>query len=399
MSRLISFSTLAVIIGVSAFTIDSDPANGTFGPYLQSPGTDSMIVCWRTSVPSTSIVQYSPSASTTVAGSVGGGAVSGYPLTVTLTALVKEHQVALTGLLSNTVYSYTVKSTVGTTTVFEAAGSFRTLPATTGLFKFVHVGETHKEPEAGDFVPLIDSVDPLFILDSSDTVDYGTDVNQYDAMFTIVADTLKKYPLVPAVGNHTYAKPGFPPFLPGSWGKKTFKKLMALPNNEEWYSIRCGNTLFIVINSTWYYEWPSYIFTKQIKWLKEVLQDATDGINDPKFKVVIDHIPPYSSGPLYREFLERYIIRKKFVTVFNQYGVNLVLSAHDKLNEHSYKSGIHYVQTATGEIGNPTQTPNPYKIYLNSTDRAILVGEVYADTMNLKFVKATGEVLHSFTIQ
>lgn len=394
MIKSISLSALAVIFCLTAFPVDTDPGNGTFGPYLQSPGTDSMIVCWRTAVDSTSTVEYG---ATSIA-PVGGGAVS-TGLSTTSTAMVKEHQVALTGLLSNTLYSYTVKSTAGTNVVFEASGSFRTLPTTTGLFKFVHVGETHNEPEVGAFAGVIDSVDPQFILDSSDTVDYGTEVKQYDSMFTIEADTLKKYPLIAAVGNHTYAKQGFPPFLPGSWGKKTFKKLMALPNNEEWYTVRCGNTLYIVINSTWYYEWPTYIFTQQINWLKGVLQDATDGVNDPKFKVVIDHIPPYSSGPLYREFLERYIIRKKFVTVFKQYGVNLVLSGHDKMNEHSYKDGIHYVQTATGEIGYSLQSPNPYKLYVNNADRAILVGEVFADTMNLKLVKATGEVLHSFTIQ
>ncbi len=369
---------IGIVLVIAAHKSSAQDAEISFGPYLQSVTTTGAYVCWVTGSSSPSTVNY--------------GLTSAYGLTATNPDSKKEHQVALTGLVPNTVYYYQAVSTG-----FTATGSFKTLVEGTTFFRFVHLGEPHVEEEIAEFAEEMAAADPHLVVDSSDTVDHGLVRAEWDTFFGYVSSWAPGVAYYAAVGNHTYNMAnGWP--LPGSFGKREFKKIMRNPGNEEWYTVRCGNTLFISINSTWYFENPFRILGTQVDWLESQLQAATDGTDDPTFIAVYMHVPMYSSGPLYREFLERAVMRAFFEPLFTEYGVDLVLSGHDKMNQHSVKDGVHYAQSACGEIGYPFGTPNPYSIFVNNVDRCILVGEVYPDSIVCSFVSASGSVLYSFTV-
>ncbi|MBI5366178.1 MAG: metallophosphoesterase family protein [Planctomycetes bacterium] len=354
------------------------PTDRTFGPYLQSPTATSMIVCWVTATAGPSTVSY--------------GTTPALGATVTVAAPVKEHQVALSGLTPATTYHYSVSGGG-----FSGSGTFKTAVTGAAPFSFVAMGETHTEEAVSHFAEEVLAASPQLIVDASDQVDSGSSRDEWDRYFAIGSAFYPHVPVLNAVGNHTYLfSNGYP--LPASLGTAEFKRIMKSPGNEEWYSVRCGNTQFIALNSTWYFENPARIFKQQKDWLKSTLIAATDGVDDPTYKVVFMHIPTWSSGPLYREALERLAMRRYFMPLFETYHVNLVIAGHDKINEHSLKSGVHYAQIATGELGHPVETPNPHSLFVEPATRAILVADVTPSGMTCKYVTAEGVVLHSWTI-
>lgn len=358
---------LIALLFAPAIPDPDDMTDGQFGPYLQKLTKTSVVVCWRTSAKATTEVQ------------VNGA-------TLVNNTLVWYHQVPVTGLAPDTTYAYTATSKIGGVVVFSGSGTFRTSGAET--FSFVAIGEYHDEEEVAEFSEEILAAQPLLIVDPSDSVDNGTDVKEWDRYFTIGKEFYPHVPLFAAMGNHTY--------VPG-YSTGTFKKVMSNPGNEEWYTFRAGHVQFFCLNSTWYFN-PWTLSTTQVTWLVQALQQATDGVDDPKFLVAYFHIPPYSSGPIYREFLERIWVRSFLFSKLEQYGVDLVFAGHDKHNEHSQKGSIHVVQTAAGELSPSLQTYNPYKVWLDGSQRAIAVCDVTPDSITVKFVNQTGQVLHQFTV-
>lgn len=371
-------SILSGVIVCLAASIGSAQSDGTFGPYIQNLTSTSGVVCWVTATAGIGTVQY--------------GTTPSYGSTATQAVSVREHQVLLPSLRPATRYFY--RASGGGLTV---TGDFRTAVTGNAPFAFVAMGETHTEPVVATYAEEVAAVDPHFIIDASDQVDYGLVRGEWDQFFTIGQAFYPRTPLFGCVGNHTYMTSwGFP--LPGSFGKVEFKRIMNNPGNEEWFSSRCGNTQFIALNSTYYYEDPSRILVTQRAWLESTLAAATDGVNDPTFKVVYMHVPLFSSGPLYREALERIPLRAAFQSLFERYGVDLVISGHDKMNEHSLRNGVHYTQIATGELGYPIQTSNPSSLWRTRVQRAILTVQVSAGSMACRYVDPNGVVLHSFSI-
>ncbi len=367
--------TALVLMAPSAWTQSRD---GTFGPYVQNATTTSAVVCWVTATAGTGTVQY--------------GTTQQYGATATQTASVREHQVRIAGLTPGTRYFY--RATGGG---FTDTGSFRTASTGNAPFRFVAMGETHTEDAISGFSEEVVAADPFCILDASDQVDNGLVRGEWDDFFTFGEAFYPNVPLFAAVGNHTYnTSAGIP--LPGWLGKTVFKAFMNNPGNEEWFEVRNGNTLVLALNSTWYLESPSRIFTTQRDWLDARLRAAADGVNDPTFKVVLMHVPLFSSGPLYREALERIPLRSRFQPLFERYGVDLVLSGHDKMNEHSLRNGVHYAQVATGEIGYAYGTRNTSSLWRDRVTRMILVTEASATGLTCRYVDAAGVERYRFTI-
>lgn len=365
---------IAVLVSLLLSQVDGNTTDGIFGPYLQRPLPTRMTVCWRTAIPTTSHVEYG---TTPNLGNVMENLSSIY-----------LHQITLSNLQPNTLYYYVAKSSSGGQLVFDQNGTFRTPPIDASPFTFIHMAETHDEEVVSTFSSQVLSVKPHLIADASDFVDDGTKILEYDRMFTLGQDFYRHVPLAVAIGNHSYT-PGL--------NLKTWKAVMNNPGNEEWFTLRYGNTQFWFLNSTWYFN-PSPLGKAQVQWLKASLQQANDGVNDPVHRVAVFHIPPYSSGPLSRELLERWWVRKHFFGHLKQYGVKLILVGHDKFNEHSLKDGVHIAQVATGELFPKLETPNPHSQWLNVAQRAMGVVEVNGPQMKYRFVTSTGAILHEFFI-
>ena len=86
------------------------------GPYLQVPTSGSMVIRWRTDVPTDSRVSYGASP-----GSLGTN--------VDDPALVTDHEVEVSGLTPNTQYFYSVGTTTTELAGNDADHSFRTSPS------------------------------------------------------------------------------------------------------------------------------------------------------------------------------------------------------------------------------------------------------------------------------
>lgn len=105
----------------------------------------------------------------------------------------------------------------------------------------------------------------------------------------------------------------------------------ALGMPERWYETRFGDARIIALDSNQPED------SDQLRWLETALQDRT-----PEWTIVIMHHPAYSAG---WHGSER-SVQTNFVPLFEEYGVDLVLSGHD----HDYQrskpiNGVTYVVT------------------------------------------------------
>ena len=379
-----SLTTLAILTILLTTTPASGQSttDGSFGPYLQNATPNGILVCWRTGSDATSEVEYGTSAA----------------LGDSIQQLVPNrfHQVAITGLVPDTLYHYRATSRSAGQVVWSEAGTFRTAFVGNAPFRFAFLAETHDRDDVGEFKEEILGFTPNLIVDASDHVDYGSEISEWDEYFTIGAPFFRHLPNFGAVGNHLYLKSGW--FGSGIFGHiDLYKKISAHPGNEEWYSVRYGNTEFFFLNSNWYYD-PWRLSTRQISWLKGALARATDGIDDPVFKVAIHHMPIWSSGPRHREFLDRLWTRHFFLRHYQRHGLDLALTSHDAHTEHSIDGSFHELQTASGKLRTEFRTRNRKSVWRHNAGRTIGLIDVTGRTMRVGVVDKQGVELHAFSL-
>jgi len=175
---------------------------------------------------------------------------------------------------------------------------------------------------------LVDSMLPLkpaAVFHSGDLVADGTIPDQWATFNAITADLRAVADFYPALGNHENQS-------------ALFFSNFELPNNEQWYSVDCNKTHFIILNSCVAVDTAS----EQYQWLVSDLAVIPDSIT---FTVAVFHHPPYSTGSHTED--ERGL-RTTWVPLFEQYGVDVVFNGHDHDYERSYCGGIFYVVAGGG---------------------------------------------------
>ncbi|MBI4615860.1 MAG: metallophosphoesterase family protein [Planctomycetes bacterium] len=355
--------------------------DGTFGPYLQSSAPASVTVRWRTAVPATAAVEFGPA---------GGDVRAIYEVEPR-----EEHAVRLEGLLPDTVYVYRALSVEGETLVFSAEGRFRTLPAgTADAVRFACVSGSGW----GGFEDQVAAFDPHIVLAASGSA--GEEgLEGWDAHYSRGAAVAGAAPLYPAVGAGNYARTGLggTPFL---GHLNLFHRLHTLPGNEEWYSVRAGSVLFLVTNSTWYAD-PLRLSIDQIEWLDRELQSATDGKDDPLFKVLLSEAPAPGSGRDPRGVAEELWSRALIERLVARRGVDLVLAGHGTHTEHSARSGVHYLSVATAGPGGARWESRSARsaLFFDESSRTIATARAAGRTLSVDVQDDAGQVLHSFSIE
>lgn len=91
----------------------------------------------------------------------------------------------------------------------------------------------------------------------------------------------------------------------------------------EYYSFDAGGVHFTVLNTG---DGEKTISKKQLKWLKTDL--SSDSAKSASFRVVLVHKAPYSDAN-HADDEEIVVIRSQLLPVFEEYGVDIVLSGHD----------------------------------------------------------------------
>lgn len=316
--------------------------------YGSDPGRD-MTVSWTTPAPvSSPRVRFGPTSSD-LDGTVAAETVS---FTDALSGTtVYCHHARISRLDPGRTYTYLAGQDGAT-----AAGStFRTAPAGRAAFRFTSfgdqctgtTGDVLAAPQGNWVTAQIEAADPLFHTvngDLSYANTMATDDNGaydrsavWDHWFTNGAPSAMNRPWMPALGNHENEQGN------GPQGLAAYLARFALPANGEsefsgnWYAFTIGGVRFITVdtNDVVYstdFDFPilGYSHGAQKRWLQAELAAARKS-PEIDWIVVFVHYPVMSTAGG-----SDLGLRQQYQPLFDQYGVDLVLTGHSHDYERMY---------------------------------------------------------------
>ena len=322
---------LAAVFDLSAQTI-------VRGPYLQQVTEQSVIVRWRTSSGTVSVVRYG----------LDSGSLS---QTATVSGSRTEHAVLLSGLSDSTTYFYSVGDESGAL-AGDASFYFTTAPepGTSAPARFWVLGDSGtanaNAANVRDAFKAWSASQPadFMIMLGDNAYNSGTDAEYQAAVFDMYPEILRQLPLWSTLGNHdgysadsaTQTGPYYDIFnLPvaGEAG--------GLPSGTEaYYSFDYGNVHFICLDS---YESDRSTAGNMLQWLESDL-----AFNDKPWVIAFWHHPPYTKGSHDSDSEGALIdMRQNALPILEAWGVDLVLSGHSHSYERSYLLDGHYGASST----------------------------------------------------
>ncbi len=326
---------------------NTEAQNLVRGPYLQSVTESSIVICWETD-----IAGY---------GQLEHGLTDSYGYIARPSEISKRYEITLTDLEPYTTYHYRIR---GNEKILTEDSTFKTSASSEQTsFNFVAYGDTRRVSGLPAFLAVIDhrevanlisSLNPDFYLHTGDLVNNGLSLAEWNEFFEIEGKVLKKMPLFPTLGNHER-------------NSSLYFDLFHLPNNERWYSFDYGNAHFVCLQVDGYARFDRE--SEQYKWLKSDLAKT-----NKLWKFVFFHLPVYSSGP--HGCSEKMIrdVREILKPIFEQYGVDIVLSGHDHTYERSLVNGVNYIVTGGGgaELYS-SKCDNKYQVHFEKVHHCVLI--------------------------
>lgn len=223
-------------------------------------------------------------------------------------------------------------------------------------FSFIYMGDSQADPETGNYtawgqllqLAAEDKSRPAFIMIGGDLINDGNDQEEWNNFFAAGGKALKSLHLYPAMGNHD--------------NTTLFKNIFDLPGNgpagekEAFYSFDYGDAHFTVMDSNA----MGAANQGDIDWLKKDLSDT-----NKTYKIVMFHHPAYPAVENPKDNVRAETIRKAFVPIMEEAGVDLVLSGHQHVYMRTYplrngkrnEDGIVYLM---GTSGGKKYTPGTY---------------------------------------
>ena len=264
------------------------------------------------------------------------------------------HAIPLDGLQPGTRYPYTVR--VGASSKFAA---FVTAPPDDGdtPFRFLVYGDNRSDDAA--HAAIVRAMVPVasdFLVHTGDFVENGASAAQWQNFFEIEAPLLGTRCLFSCVGNHEltdgagieYARffgptdlpPGSDQLRAGEPPRSSKGSAPAATRPEHLAgTFRWGNARFFLINGM-----VSYKGTVDRTWLEKALADA-DGEKNLKWRIVVVHHGPWSSGP---HGNNARLHDAGIIPLLAKHKVDLVLSGHDHIYERGWSDGLAYVVSGGG---------------------------------------------------
>ena len=289
----------------------------TSRPYLSQVTNDSIVVTWRTAIPTSSVVEY--------------GETTAYGFTVKSDMTTRFHCLCLTGLKPSMEYHYRVRSENG-----GKDYTFHTAVKPGEAFTFAVYGDSQPNDENHvNVLRQILKVRPLFILHTGDLVHHDEENDWHDYFRAICdeTDVGETIPVYAVMGNHDGVEHG---------EDALFLSYLVLPLNhflrsEGYYSFNIGDAHFIALNSYLPYEPGS----PQYEWLANDLRKSSAY----KWKFVFLHEPPYSTGKHGSNISERRVL----CPLFEKASVDIVFAGHNHLYERTREiNGVTYIVTGGG---------------------------------------------------
>ncbi|ADO69217.1 discoidin domain-containing protein [Stigmatella aurantiaca] len=356
-------------------------------PYLQSVGPTSALVAFRSGVSCTPYVRFGPG--------------SDLSRTATATAAGWRHMVKLDNLSPGQTYSYVVEACGSTTGVRQ----FRTASAAgTPRVHFTAMGDfgTGGSLQSQVLTRLAQAgrAGELLLALGDNAYSSGTEQEFQDRMFKPMAALLRQVPLFSTPGNHEYVTDQGQPYL-----DNLYMPANNPAGSERYYSFDWGPVHFVSLDSNCAIGLASAdrcTLAAQKSWVTQDL--ASTG---RPWKVVFFHHPAWSSG----EHGSQLQMRREFAPLFEQYGVDLVLTGHDHNYERSKPMkgdavaasgtrGIPYVVVGSGGAtlrSFPGSQPS-WTAYRNNTDAGYLSVVVDGGTLSAQFINPSGTVRDSFSL-
>jgi chitodextrinase len=314
-------------------------ATVTRGPYLQMATSSGIVVRWRTDEATDSVVRY-------------GDAPSNLTFSASSGTLNMEHEVAVTGLLPDTRYYYSVGSSGETLSGGDTGHFFATAP-TPGLAKATRVWVIGDSGTANANAAAVrdayksytgSTVTDLWLMLGDNAYPDGTQDQYQAAVFDTYPELLRKVVLWPTLGNHDGHT------ADSATQSGAYYEIFTLPTNgeagglatgtEAYYSFDYGNIHFVCLES---YETDRSPSGAMMSWLENDL-----AANDKDWTIAFWHHPPYSKGSHNSDTESRLIeMREYALPILESYGVDIVLSGHSHSYERSHLLDQHYGTSGT----------------------------------------------------
>ena len=414
----------------------SAPPPITRGPYLQNLTSSSVVVKWRTSYPTQSVIRYGLSQATILTA-------------VSDVAPKTDHEIEITGLTAGAKYFYQVEDGTGIIDGPEPEMYFKvapvigsTPPITAWILGDPGTANNNQRAVRDAYYDYIgtDHTDIMLFL-GDNAYNSGTDQEYQYAMFEdMYEDKMKNTASWSCLGNHD----GYT--ANSSTQSGPYYDIFTFPTNgeaggdasgtEAWYSFDYGNVHFIVLES---YETNRAIGGPMYNWALGDIQNTTQD-----WIVAIWHHPVYTKGSHNSDNVNDSAgsmqdMRENFLPMLEENGVDLVMSGHSHSYERSYFINGHYgnsttfdhnihsmpingngdgqitgtgeyekdiclpgsVYITTGSAGKITGNGslNHPAMYYSAKSLGSVVMEVNGSTMNLKFVRDTDAIDDFFTIE
>lgn len=331
---------MLILLTISNIVFGSElPFLVTRGPYLQLTTDSSIVIRWRTSIPTNSGVYL--------------GATPG-PLkqSTVNTALTSEHEVHVPNLLADMKYYYAI----GTETSILVGGDenhfFVTSPVP-GWARPLRIwavgdagtGSLSQEAVRDAYFNYTESRHTDLILALGDNAyPLGTDVSFQEKLFDMYSAILRKTAYWPAIGNHdTLGLNNPPPDMPyfQSFTLPTEGEAGGVPSQTEaYYSFDFANVHFICLDTQISDRSAN---GEMAQWLIRDLKAANQD-----WSIAYAHYPPYTKGSHNSDRENELIeVRANLVPILEEGGVDLMLAGHSHSYERSYLLDGHYGLSGT----------------------------------------------------
>jgi predicted MPP superfamily phosphohydrolase len=219
-------------------------------------------------------------------------------------------------------------------------------------YKFLKISDTQQSTTGDNSGPeatialvktAIQENDIDFILFGGDMVEWGAEQNDYDTYFWPHWTDINNsgIPIYYAIGNHDYK--GYT-VAHDEVNAETWLANVNNPGNEFYFSFNSeqNDTHFIILNSEYYFEDVNTTRQQaQINWLISDLQE-----NTIERTVVMIHRGFYGAHPGHQA--DKPPIVNAFEDIFVEYGIDVVLAAHDHCFFHGNRYGIDHITSGMG---------------------------------------------------
>ena len=337
----------------------ADAAKST--PWLGGVTTNSVYACLE--------------ATNTTSATVDFGLTPAYGMSATTeytesTGSTYVHNVKLTGLLPNTQYYYQV--TQGSSV--SAGYSFYTAPlaGTPAHWGFAADCRTN--------ISTHNAVAGQIATHSPNMMVYGGDLcatNSYSSWtsewFVSNQNALNAVsPSVNSPGNHE------------GWNSLTKAFTQSATGDPDYFSFDYGNSHILVLN---------YMLSDSFGSAQWNFAAADLAASNAKFKIVVDHSPPYCSGGHGNDA----DLIAMTTQLFEPNGVDLVMAGHSHFYQHNLVNGIHHM--VIGSFGAPLTTPSvgPYTVYTEQTTCYGII-DTTSDYLFLRTYRGDGSLLETIVI-